>query len=254
MLPTSPNTVTKTIPAYLYLQYKDDPDLEALVLAYNTIAQEYLDWFNTINLPIYYFLSGKLLDWIGAGIYGMPRPNIQASVQSPIVGAVATAPLTNVFKDAFSEVPLAPAASAQPAALTQYVITDDIYKRVLTWHFYKGDGMEWSIQWLKRRITRFLFGVNGADIPIVYTNRVYVTMTPNTQPQQMVIDVFTPDTQTAQIFKAGADSGVIQFPFRYVFTDYVGGVLTKFPIVNVYSNPVLHLDNPVTPLDESTLS
>jgi len=254
MLPTSPTTVTTTIPSYLYLQYKDDPNLQALVDAYNTIAQNYLNWFNEINLPIYCFLNGPLLDWVGSGLYGFPRPIIKQDVKLPLVGSVGTAPITNVYKDPYTQVPLAPAASAQPQALTNYTITDDFYKRALTWWFYKGDGMEWSVQWLKRRITRFLNGVDGVDVPVSYTNYVYVEFTPNTSPQQLVISVFSSDTQTAETFRAGVYSGAISFPFRYVFTAYVDGVLTQFPIINVAALPKLRLDNPVTLLDESTLS
>src|SRR5262249_41238080 len=41
------------------------------------------------------------------------------------------------------------------------VTTDDIYRRILTWHFFKGDGKYFNARWLKRRIWRFLFGENG---------------------------------------------------------------------------------------------
>ena len=42
-------------------------------------------------------------------------------------------------------------------------VTDDVFKRILTWHFYKGDGKNFSVRWLKRRIWRFLQGANGTD-------------------------------------------------------------------------------------------
>ncbi|MGA3767720.1 hypothetical protein ACPBXC_29065, partial [Escherichia coli] len=41
---------------------------------------------------------------------------------------------------------------------------DDLFKRIMTWNFYKGDGFYFSIPWIKRRILRFLLGVNGTDI------------------------------------------------------------------------------------------
>ena len=34
----------------------------------------------------------------------------------------------------------------------------------MTLEFYKGDGFYFSIPWIKRRILRFLLGVNGTDI------------------------------------------------------------------------------------------
>jgi hypothetical protein len=38
---------------------------------------------------------------------------------------------------------------------------DDLYRRILTWHFFKGDGNYFSTRFLKRRIWRFLYGTNG---------------------------------------------------------------------------------------------
>lgn len=254
MLPIEPTSVKKIIPSYLYLQYQDDENLPSLIEAYNVIAQRYLNWFNGINLPDYTKLSGPLLDWVGAGLYGLPRPTIESDVKLPITGSVATAPNTSVYKDDFVTTPLAPAASAQKQVITNYTITDDFYKRVLTWWFYKGDGFDWSVDWFKRRIYRFLNGVNGVDVPISYTPYVSVIFTPNTSPQQIVISVITSDTQTGEIFAAALRSGIINFPFRYVFTAFVGGVLTQFPVVNVSSNPTLQLDNILTPMDFSKLS
>ena len=40
---------------------------------------------------------------------------------------------------------------------------DDVLKRSLTWHFYKGDGRYFDVRWLKRRVMRFLEGVDGTD-------------------------------------------------------------------------------------------
>lgn len=72
----------KIIPAYLYEQYKDDADLMAFVREYNAMAQEYLDYANALNLPIYSGLSGGLLDWVGEGLYGLSRPSLQGSLVS----------------------------------------------------------------------------------------------------------------------------------------------------------------------------
>jgi len=33
----------------------------------------------------------------------------------------------------------------------------------MTWNLYKGDGKLFSTTWLKRRVMRFLLGVNGVD-------------------------------------------------------------------------------------------
>ena len=68
--------LTKILPSYLYTQYADDVNLQSFVSAYNTMTQEYLDWFNNINLPIYTVQSGTMLDWVATGLYGIPRPTI----------------------------------------------------------------------------------------------------------------------------------------------------------------------------------
>ncbi len=54
-------------------------------------------------------------------------------------------------------------------------MSDDILKRALTWHFYKGDGKYFDVRWLKRRIMRFLQGVNGTDQGTSTTYDVNVT-------------------------------------------------------------------------------
>ena len=40
-------------PAYVFQQYADDDNIQAWFTAYNQIAEQYLLWFNTLNLPIY---------------------------------------------------------------------------------------------------------------------------------------------------------------------------------------------------------
>ncbi len=60
--PSGPTTVLKTIPSFLYQQYADDENLQAFVASYNEMAQEYVDWYNQISLPVYTLQSGGLLD------------------------------------------------------------------------------------------------------------------------------------------------------------------------------------------------
>ena len=52
--------------------------------------------------------------------------------------------------------------------------TDDVYQRVITWAFYKGDGKAFNIRWLKRRIMRFLAGANGTDPGVNQTYQISV--------------------------------------------------------------------------------
>lgn len=157
MFPTGPTTTTSILPVYLYTEYNDDPDVQALVDAYNAYAQAYLDYLNNLNLPIYPNgnIQGSLLDWVGAGIYGMVRPGNLPQGGMPGVGPLNTFLVNGLVFNGFS-----PASGGG-----LFVTTDDIYKRVLTWHFYKGDGKQITIPWMKRRIFRFLYGQNGATPP-----------------------------------------------------------------------------------------
>jgi hypothetical protein len=145
--------LTKEIPSYLYQEYSDDEDLQGFVDAQNACQQDYVDTFNALNLPIYTgpIVAGKLLDWVGAGLYGMNRPALQSGLPNQL-GPLNTwgpnwlVPINELFQ-------LAPG---------DIVITDDdLYRRILTWHLFKGDGNYFSIRWLKRRVWRFLYGTNG---------------------------------------------------------------------------------------------
>lgn len=164
--------LTDVIPSYLYQEYSDDDDLQDFVAAQNSMQQDYVDTFNALNLPIYPgpIVSGKLLDWVGQGVYGMARPAIGSGVPLQ-VGPLNTwgcnmpghsmSTMNEYYQyPLFNTVP--PINGLAQLTVGDVVITDDdTYRRILTWHFYKGDGNYWSTRWLKRRIWRFCYGVNG---------------------------------------------------------------------------------------------
>jgi len=50
------------LPAYLYQQYNNDPDLAAFFTAYNDISQGYLDNINSLNLPIYTIQTNRFIN------------------------------------------------------------------------------------------------------------------------------------------------------------------------------------------------
>lgn len=215
-LPTHTTNITKTIPSYLYFQYQNDPDLPALIDSYNVITQEYVDWFNDINLPIYTNLNGALLDWVGQGLYGLIRPSISSTTISNVIGQIASVkhhgpsgPTPNI----------APGISTTQIFSTSTVIDtpDDIYKRILTWWFYKGDGFDFSIPWLKRRIARFLYGIDGKDVMVPFTPTISVQFTETTPlPTCNITIESTPDTVDTY-FEAAIQSGVLCTPFRFAF-------------------------------------
>ncbi len=151
--PPYAQSLQQAVPSYLYDQYNDDDDLAAFVDAYNQLAQIYVDWFNQIELPIYTGLSGALLDWVGQGLYGIARPTLYSN-QSSSDGLISWDRIADFEIAEFDIV----------NNITNLAVTDDdIYKRVLTWWFYKGDGKQFSAQWLRRRVLRFLYGADGGD-------------------------------------------------------------------------------------------
>jgi hypothetical protein len=153
----------------LYQEYSDDDDLQGYVEAQNQCQDDYVDTFNAVNLPIYTgqpsLVAGKLLDWVGAGVYGMSRPAL-SSGQPVLMGPLNTWGPNWLFP----MWDLAPTNVSVQFGLNELqflsvgdivVTTDDLYRRILTWHLYKGDGNYFSIRWMKRRIWRFLYGVDG---------------------------------------------------------------------------------------------
>ena len=142
------------IPSYAYEQYQDDANIQAFVTAFNTLAQGYLNWFNSTPLALYTSpnITGPLLDWTATGIYGIPRPTL-SNFQTKHSGG-------------YGSVSYGAASYGRQKTVTSGTATlasDDIYKRVLTWWLYKGDGQIMTLQWLKRRAQRFMHGANGGN-------------------------------------------------------------------------------------------
>lgn len=152
------------IPAYAYKQYQTDDNIQSFFGAYNTYAQSYLDFFNNLNLPIYPLLGGPLLDWVGQGLYGITRPII-------VENNVTYNGLINTYQFNTLEFNQQGTAGSE----TFIPVTDDIYQRCITWQFYKGDGRNFTIPWLKNRIMRFLTCANGIPTNIDDTSRISVT-------------------------------------------------------------------------------
>jgi len=173
--PSGPVTALQTLLAYLYKQYQDDDDLWAFIYAYNNYTQLFIDWFNSVNLPIYPGLSGPLLDWVGQGLYGYARPTLFSNSYNAIGPFNTYGFNSSVGFNSFKIVD-----NITNVAIT----TDDIYQRCLTWHLYKGDGKNLSAYWMKRRTARFLYGAAGGDYDGTHYN-ISISVTQST----MVITV-----------------------------------------------------------------
>ena len=205
----------QVIPSYLYKEYSDDDDLQAFVDSQNALAQGYLDWFNQTPLGLYTApnINGGLLDWVGQGVYGISRP-VLSSVTSQTIAGLNSAAYDTVELDGFR---YTSSGTASPAS-------DDIYKRVLTWNLYRGDGQFFTIGWLKNRVNRFLYGVNGTDYPVL-NEPPSITVSGNT----FTISVF--NDPFLQSLKQALANGAIALPFQYNYTFVIvvfvndGGIL-----------------------------
>lgn len=144
--------LTQTIPCYPFQEYSDDDQIRSFFDMFNAASQQYLDWFNQTNLPYYPGLNGQLLQWVAAGLYGQPYFSALQADSIPAVGPLNTTELNTIPLNAFT-----------PPSVTYYSVTDDVFKRIITWNFFKGDGRRFCPRWLKRRIMRFLLGVDGID-------------------------------------------------------------------------------------------
>lgn len=234
--PAGPTTATEIIPSYLYQQYNDDDDLQAFVAAYNAFAQSYASWFALISLPVYTnpMIVGVLLDWVAEGLYGFVRPAL-SSGQNRDVGPYNTWAYDTIGYNVRKLV--------GPQNVT--VTTDDIFKRIITWNFYKGDGNVFNVRWLKRRIMRFLIGIDGTAPNVDQTYIISVTfgsgiiavrITVGTRrvtggmmfnrfgfnrpffPYNSLQTSFTPGpTQlpNEEVLKEALESGALQVPFQY---------------------------------------
>lgn len=155
--------------AYAYQEYADDEYVQAFVSAYNRISQGYLDWSNQNPLALYTKsnISGEMLDFVGNNLYGISRPVI-STFSRTISGELGS----NVLGDHTMGTLVITESG------TAIVANDDIYKRTLTWYLYRGDGVQMSVEWIRRRIARFLYGVDGSDIDVGLISNVSITFPP----------------------------------------------------------------------------
>lgn len=142
-----------TAPAYPYQQFSDDADIVALFEAYNRMAQSTLEWMDDHILPLYMrpSITGGMLDYAAYCLYGQRRYRIGYVDLADASGAIDTA-LLNALAIDDTDTFMTTGGT---------FVSDDIFKRALTWNYHKGDGCQFSIPWLKKRVMRFLTGEQG---------------------------------------------------------------------------------------------
>lgn len=234
--PDASTMLANVIRSYLYQEYNDDDDLQSFVMAYNAYTQQFIDWFNSINLPVYTqdIISGALLDWVAQGLYGITRP-LLPSGQNQWIGAFNTY--------TFNQLPFN--GLLKIGSEIFFATDDDNFKRMLTWLLFKADGKLFNVRWLKRRVVRYLAGVNGTSPNVDQTYQVSVSFSDDNQVDisiglgtrritggaifnQMLWNgaafnqmdsVFTPGVPNAEaeVLKAAIASGVLELPFQFDF-------------------------------------
>lgn len=197
--------IDRIIPAYPFVQYNDDENVVAFFNAYNTLAQQYLDALNGLALPCWTSpeVTGYLLDWIAQGIYGQLRPAVQLSQTQTEKGDYNTI-----------EYNMIPYACISNYVAGQYAfLSDDLFKRILTWNFYKGDGFQFSVPWLKRRVARFIHGKDGLDPPLQQTFDVSI------KPSSGSFHITLPEygDGIARSLASSIAQGFVKLPFIYTY-------------------------------------
>ncbi|QHI95518.1 hypothetical protein GT348_03865 [Aristophania vespae] len=144
---------TLIAPAYAYQQFTDDSNIVAFFDAFNQMATETLTWLAEHPFPLYIgsYLTGGFLDYCAYCLYGQFRYKISYVQLQQYGGALNDQDINRIAID-------------EIIVQKNYLgttINDDLFKRILTWNLYKGDGLSFTIPWLKRRIMRFLTGNEG---------------------------------------------------------------------------------------------
>lgn len=220
------------IKAYLYTNYMNDDNVRAFFTAFNSVSQEMYDWMLAANLPIFIGSShsGDELRWLVKGIYGQNFPYL-------VTRKTTSNGPYNTF--VFNSLPYN--GRKQTTVTNNIATSDDIFKRILTWNFYKGDGMHFTVTWLKRRVMRFLLGVDGTDVlndtqagisvifdgnggiiiginsitQYVTNSALYGTDQYNGEPigSMDVSATINGDFQYAGVLKAAFENGLLRMPF-----------------------------------------
>lgn len=230
--PSPPSTFGYTpaeeiIPSYLYVEYSDDDNLQAMFMTWNAMAQGYLAWFNDTPLAVWTNsnIVGPLLDWAAEGIYGISRPVLSIFTTQQF-GALNSLPLNTAAVN----------ANIVNQSGNATIATDDIYKRVLTWWFYRGDGQQMTTQWIKRRVNRFLNGINGSDVTYPTANN------PSIQWSGNICTITVLQSQAAQYLKVLIQDQEVCLPFQYQFVlqfagSSITGLFDNSGLLCLYSPP-----------------
>jgi hypothetical protein len=196
-----------------------------------------LDWFNSLHLPVYTGdpISGALLDWVAQGLYGMARPALGSGMGTTGIGPFDTYLFNELELDGLR----------LTSSADNVLVTDDIFRRILTWHIERRYGKIFNIRWLKLRIVQFLNGINGIPLNIDNTYGISVTLGPGNIvninfPTRLITDINglifdealfnefaldelnvastpLPPTPNVALLRAAIESGALELPFQFTY-------------------------------------
>lgn len=223
--------ITSTIKSYPYTEYSDDANVSSFFASYNALSQTNLDDVNGYQLPIYLNQTGALLSWAASSIYGVFRPSLSSGGPRPI-GPYDTFERNTEPYDGFKLI----------NSSKNFIADDLTYQRIIQWNTFKGDGYEFTITWLKRRVERFLRGEIFPDqtyeVSVDFTSETHVLITVSETNQILVGGSFYngqhfgsgtfnqtrtqgsshAPTALASALKAAVNSGILTLPFQYTFS------------------------------------
>ncbi|QCE32955.1 hypothetical protein FAI41_04725 [Acetobacteraceae bacterium] len=194
----------RILKAYVYQQYSDDSDIMALFESYNQIAQDYLKTFISHCPAIYIddFWSAGELTYLAWFLWGQRRWYSDYASSIDLEGAIDELAIDEVA-----------AGGSVPTPRQKLLINDDTFRRIMTWNLYRGDGPQFSIPWLKKRIKRWMIGVNGYAPLFGDANEVSVHVS-----EKIVnISVVTSDTTLLLSLQAALYSGALNVPVGFTF-------------------------------------
>lgn len=215
--------------SYLYGEYRDDPDLRATRTAYNQEANGIFQWMQQNPVADYRSsaVGSNLLDWVGLGLYNMSRKVLVSSS-----GGGATGSFGDVV---MGHSPFAGGKITAPTSLALN-LSDDQYRRAITWTIYAGDGWVFNTDWLRRRIARFMFVADGygefqvADLQLISIQWIGL------RSANVFITAPAMSSALALILSVGLSTGYLQIPLGYTInitllnyqtaaTDFGGDIL-----------------------------
>jgi hypothetical protein len=194
--------ITTQLPAYPFQQYASDENIPAFFDAYNQLSQQQLNQFNGLNLPNYRIQAGALLDWVGLGLYGEPHQSLPVYTVRPL-GPLNTFQINTLPYNAYETIT---SGEFLP-------VSDEDYIRIIQWNNFKGDGYQFTVRWLKRRVWRFL-----TPFGFLYPEQTYDISVTFTNSTTVVITVPLANYPTAPILQAAIGARVVLLPFQYNFS------------------------------------